>query len=138
MEEDNNLSEDVNANSDNCYNNQLEQENKKQSKGQEKKQKNKKSFFVEYIRWPLLVLLIVLVLSFSFGVLSELALNGATIAIAIVVILVFLVLSVLTDIVGVAITAVDISPFRAMSAKKVAGAKEAVFLIKNEDHFRTF
>ena len=104
-----------------------------QGKQNNKKGKSKKSFFSEYLRWPLLVLVIVLAISFSFSVLSQLALDGATVAIAIAVIFVFLVLSVLTDIVGVAITAVNITPFRSMSAKKVKGAKEAVVLIKNAD-----
>lgn len=98
-----------------------------------KKQKTKKSFFREYLSWPFVVLITALIVSFSFGVLSAIALNDSALIIAIVVILVFLVISVITDIFGVAITAVDIKPFRSMSAKKVKGAKEAIVLIKNAD-----
>lgn len=120
---------------ENQTDNEITQDNKKESSQskQTKKGKDKKSFFSEYLKWPLMVLAIVLAISFSFSVLSQLALDGATVAIAIAVIFVFLVLSVLTDIVGVAITAVNITPFRSMSAKKVKGAKEAVVLIKNAD-----
>jgi len=119
-----------------CINNKTVTENLDEdvtfeSRRKGKKQKQKKSTFVQYFRWPLIVLCIVLVVSFSFGVVSEIALSNASLAIAIIVILVFLVISILTDIVGVAITAVDIKPFRSMSAKKVSGAKEAVVLIKN-------
>ncbi len=97
------------------------------------KVREQKSFFKEYLRWPLIVLFTAMIISLSFSVLSEIALDGSTLAVAIAVIVVFMVISVLTDIIGVAITAVDITPFRSMSAKKVSGAKEAIVLIKNAD-----
>lgn len=99
----------------------------------QKKAKEQKSFFKEYLRWPLIVLFTALIISLSFSVMSEIALDGATLAVAISVIVVFMCISVITDIIGVAITAVDITPFRSMSAKKVKGAKEAIVLIKNAD-----
>ena len=69
----------------------------------------------------------------AFGVLSEVALNGANIFIAIAVIIVFLIISIITDMIGVAVTACDIKNFRAMAAKKVRGSKEAIMLKKNAD-----
>lgn len=98
-----------------------------------KKAREQKSFFKEYLRWPLIVLFTALFISLGFSVLSEIALDGSTLAVAIAVIVVFMVISVITDIIGVAITAVDVTPFRSMSAKKVKGAKEAIVLIKNAD-----
>lgn len=95
--------------------------------------KKKKSIFVEYFRWPLIVLIVSLFLSFSFSFLSELALNNASLVIAIVVILVFMFISIITDAVGVAVTAAVEIPFRAMAAKKVKGAKESIILINNAD-----
>jgi CBS domain containing-hemolysin-like protein len=74
-----------------------------------------------------------LALSFTFGFLSELALTDANIIVAILVIVVFMFISVITDIIGVAVTAADVSPFRSMSAKKIKGAKEAIILIDNAD-----
>lgn len=100
------------------------------SKKNIKKQKN---IFTEYFRWPLIVLAVSLILSFSFSFFSELTLNDASMIIAIVVILVFMFVSILTDIIGVAITAANETPFRAMAARKVKGAQESIILINNAD-----
>jgi CBS domain containing-hemolysin-like protein len=97
------------------------------------KKKKNKNWFNEYLRWPLIVLAVSLFLSFTFSFLSELALNGASLVIAIIVIVVFMFISVITDIIGVAVTAAVEVPFRAMAAKKVKGAKESIILINNAD-----
>ena len=111
-------------------------ENIKENTGKkikQKKQNQKENKFKEYFGWPLIVLSTSLLLSFSFSFISELALNDANIIIAILVIVVFMFISVITDIIGVAVTAADVNPFRSMSAKKIRGAKEAIILIKNAD-----
>ena len=94
---------------------------------------NKKSIFREYFRWPLIVLVASLFLSFSFSFLSELALNNANLIVAILVIVAFMFISVITDIIGVAVTAADEGPFRSMASRKIKGAKEGIILIKNAD-----
>ena len=87
------------------------------------------------IIWSLKVLMLSFALSMCFGVLSELFLSGTGVIIAILVIVVFMCISILTDMIGVAVTAADIQPFRAMASKKIRGAKEAIRLIKNADKF---
>ena len=99
---------------------------------QTKKNKNT-NIFKEYFRWPLIVLVVSLFLSFSFSFFSELTLNNANIIIAIVVILVFMFISIITDAIGVAVTAAVEVPFRAMASKKIKGAKESIILINNAD-----
>ena len=94
---------------------------------------NKVSIFKEYFRWPLIVLVVSLFLSFSFSFLSELALSNANLIIAILVIVVFMFISVVTDIIGVAVTAASEEPFRAMASRKIKGAKESIILVKNAD-----
>lgn len=98
-----------------------------------KKKKKKLSKFNLWFRWPLIVLFISFFLSLFFGVLSEIAMSNANIFVAIVVVLVFLFIAILTDMIGVAVAACDTTPFRAMAAKKVRGAKEAIKLVKNAD-----
>lgn len=98
-----------------------------------KDQSTKKNVFVEYLRWPLIVLFVSLILSFSFSFFSELALNNANLIIAIIVILVFMLISIITDAIGVAVTAAIETPFRAMAARKIKGAKEGIILINNAD-----
>lgn len=97
------------------------------------KKKMNKNIFKEYFRWPLIVLAVSLILSFSFSFFSELALNNASLLIAIIVILVFMFISIITDAIGVAVTAAVEVPFRAMAARKIRGAKESIILINNAD-----
>ena len=97
-------------------------------KDHSRKKKNR-NWFNEYLRWPLIVLVVSLFLSFTFSFLSELTLNGANLILAITVIVVFMFISVITDIIGVAVTAAVEVPFRAMAAKKVKCAKESIILI---------
>ncbi len=103
-------------------------------KNKKNKKKNKPpSKFSYWWKWPLIVLVLSFCLSLAFGVASELALSGAGVAISIIVIVLFIVISIFADMVGVAVTAADLQPFRAMASKKVRGAKEAITLIKNAD-----
>lgn len=98
-----------------------------------KKKSKKKSKFALWYKWPLIVLFLSFILSMAFGVLSEIALNNASVIISVVVILIFLFISIITDMIGVAITAADMRYFRAMASKKVRGAKEAIMLKKHAD-----
>lgn len=98
-----------------------------------KKTQKKQSKFAIWFRWPLIVLVTSFCLSMAFGVLSEIALTNASIIISVIVILVFLVIAIVTDMIGVAIAACDEKPFRAMDARKIRGAKEAIMLVKNAD-----
>ena len=90
--------------------------------------KNKKSWV-----WPLIVLILAISLSLSFSLLSELVLDGSAIAVAIVVIFVFIFLSIITDMVGLAVASSNIEHFTAMASRKVKGSKQAISLIKNAD-----
>ena len=59
--------------------------------------------------------------------------NNANLIIAIIVIVVFMLISIITDAIGVAVTAAVEVPFRAMAAKKIKGAKESIILINKAD-----
>ena len=98
-----------------------------------KKDKQKQSKFAIWWKWPLIVLGISFILSFAFGLVSEISLSHTGLIVAIVVIIVFAVLSVIGDMIGVAVTAAKLEPFRAMASRKVRGANEAIILVKNAD-----
>ncbi len=98
-----------------------------------KVKKPKPSKFALWWRWPLIVLALSFCLSLAFGVVSQVALTGAGIAISVVVILIFIGIAIFSDMVGVAITAANFEPFRAMAARKVRGAKESIKLIQNKE-----
>lgn len=85
------------------------------------------------LRWSLKILILSLALSLCFGVLSELFLSGTGAIISIIIICVFVAIAIVTDMIGVAVTAADVGPFRAMASKKIRGSKEAIKLINNAD-----
>ena len=81
--------------------------------------------------WSFIVLLLAFSLSVIFGIASEFALNGASVWIAAVIIIIFIAIAIISDMVGVAIASAEIEPFHAMAAKKVRGAKQAIKLVNN-------
>ena len=62
---------------------------------------------------------------------SDKLLSDANLLISVILLLVIVLMGIVFDIIGIAITSVEINPFNAMAAKKVKGAKTAVGLIKN-------
>lgn len=105
------------------------EEEKKKKTSKVKTLKKKKSVW----RWPIRILIITLVLSFSVSVFSEFVLSRTGLVVSIVMLVPLLALAVITDMIGVAVAAADIYPFRSMASRKVRGAKESIYLIKNAE-----
>lgn len=97
------------------------------------KRKNKKAKKQSTNFWPLKILVMAIALSLGFSVLSEYLMGSTGMIVAILVIVVFVSISILTDMIGVAVTACSKEPFMAMCSKKVRGAKEGLMLIRNAD-----
>ncbi len=97
------------------------------------KQKSNKSKNKKMWIWPIIVLILAVFLSLSFSLLSELILDGSAILVAIIVILVFIALAIITDMIGLAVASANIEDFNAMAARKVKGSKQAIALVKNAD-----
>ena len=95
----------------------------------DKKQKKSKDVWL----WPVKILLLALFFSFSFSLLSELALNGTSIIVAIIIVLIFILLGMFFDMIGMAVASCNIEPFTAMASRKIKGSKQAITLIKNAD-----
>ena len=72
-------------------------------------------------------------LSLSFSLLSELVLDGSVLVVAIIVILVFIAIAIITDMLGLAVASANIEDFNAMAARKVKGSKQAITLVKSAD-----
>lgn len=105
------------------------EEDKKKKNDKVKVLKKKNSVW----RWPIRILIITLVLSFSVSVFSEFVLSRTGLVVSIVMLIPLLALAVITDMIGVAVAAADIYPFRSMASRKVRGAKESIYLIKNAE-----
>ena len=106
----------------------------------EKKVEPKKSI-VKW-KWCIKIFFITLLLSFCFSVLSELLLSSTKSVIvtvlSIVVLFVFILIAVFCDMIGVAMTSADSTPFTAMASKKIRGAKETLSLLKSADKASSF
>lgn len=100
---------------------------------EEPKRNNKKIKKQSINFWPLKILILAVALSLGFSLLSEYVMGATGIVVAIIVIVVFVALAIITDMIGVAVTACSKEPFMAMCSKKVRGAKEGLMLIRNAD-----
>lgn len=103
---------------------------------EEKESKPKKT----KIAWayPIRVLLITLSLSLVLNISSEAVLSGVGLIVSILILIVFVGISILFDMIGVAVTAGNIEPFLARASKKEKGAKESIKLIKNAEKISSF
>lgn len=84
-------------------------------------------------KWIITVLLLSFVLSILMSLGSNVVIPKINIYIGIVIILVFIAISIVFDMIGVAITAAEERPFHSMASKKVKGASHSVLFLKNSD-----
>lgn len=85
------------------------------------------------VKWIITVLLLSFVLSILMSLGSNMIIPKINIYIGIVIILVFIAISIVFDMIGVAITAAEERPFHSMASKKVKGASHSVMFLKNSD-----
>lgn len=105
--------------------------------GKRNGKKNKTDKMPQY-RWILRVFFIAVGLSAALSLVSETALDGAEIPVAILALVLFIGLGILFDIVGMAVTAADERPFHSMAAHKEPGAAESLRLLRNASHVSSF
>ncbi len=87
--------------------------------------KNKKS----KDRWPLRVFLIAVALSAVMSFCSSAVLEDSGLWIPILVLVIFILLGIVFDMIGVAVTAADPKPFHSMAAHGEKGGREAIRLL---------
>ena len=82
-------------------------------------------------RWVATAFCLAVTLSAALSLASEAVLGGAGLVVALFILLAFILLGIVFDIIGFAVTAADPKPFHSMAAHKVKGAKESLKLLKN-------
>ena len=85
------------------------------------------------IKWIITVLLLSFCLSILMSLGSNVIIPKINIFVGIVIIILFIAISILFDMIGVAITAAEERPFHSMASKKVKGASHSVKFLKNSD-----
>ena len=105
----------------------------KEPKKQDKK-KNKKP----NTKWLLTITTISFLISFCLSAISELIIPNTFIGISIFLVLIFILIGVIFDIIGLAVATADEKIFHSMATKKVKGAKKAINLINQKDKVSSF
>lgn len=112
--------------------------NKDEKKSLKKQlQRDKKKELINY-GWIIKITLIAFSMSFLFSALSETTIPNVNVILGIIILIFFILIGILFDMVGVAVTAADIAPFNSMSSRKIRGASIAVMFKQNADKVSSF
>lgn len=84
-------------------------------------------------RWVIKIIVMSICISAVFNFVSSEILNGAGYILAFAVLLVFIVIGIIFDMVGMAVASADEVPFHAMSSHRVKGAAESIRLVRNAE-----
>ena len=104
----------------------------KRSKGK------KRSGSAVNVRWILTICTVSFLLSVMMSYVSERALNSVGNAVAFLILLLFILIGILFDIIGVAATAATEKRFHSMAARKVPGAKQSIWIVRNAEKVGSF
>ena len=85
------------------------------------------------VRWVVTVFLVTIVVSGAISLGSEELMANSSILVAFLILLAIVLLGIIFDVVGVAVTSADEKPFHSMAARKVPGAQEAIQLLRNAE-----
>lgn len=88
--------------------------------------------------WVLIITIFSFMLSVFLSFFSSEILSRANIFSSILVVLTIVSIGILFDVVGIAVTAADESPFHAMASRKMYGAKQSIRLIRHADKVSNF
>lgn len=84
-------------------------------------------------RWIITIFLLTIAISAIISFCSSQLMAASTMVVAFVILLVIVLIGIIFDIVGVAVTSADEKPFHSMAARKVIGAQEAIRLLRKAD-----
>ncbi|WP_085991945.1 hypothetical protein [Oceanobacillus senegalensis] len=90
------------------------------------------------LKFSFSIAVITFVLAAIFSVVSSSILSGVVWITGLLIVFLIVLVGVVFDMLGIAATAADETPFHAMAAEKIPGAKEAVYLVRNADRFASF
>ncbi len=106
-------------------------------KNTEKKTKSKKKSSVN-LGWILTISVVSFILSVVLSYISKQALNSVGNIIAFAILIFFVMLGIIFDVIGVAATAATEKRFHSMAARKVRGAKQSIWIVRNAEKVGSF
>lgn len=109
----------------------------KKNDGIQKELRKKKKELVDK-KWIIQIIGMAFLISFVFSFLSETTIPKVNVFLEIIILILFILIGILFDIIGVAVTSSDEAPFHSMNSRKVKGADIAVMLKQNADKVSSF
>ena len=85
------------------------------------------------IRWVVTIFLVTIVISGTISFVSTEIMEGSSLPVAFAILLAIVLLGIVFDIIGVAVTSADEKPFHSMASRKVPGSLEAIRLLRNAE-----
>ena len=85
------------------------------------------------IRWVVTIFVATIFISGLISFASDAIMASSTMFVAFVILLAIVLIGIIFDVVGVAVTSADEKPFHSMAARKVPGAQEAIRLLRNAE-----
>ena len=84
-------------------------------------------------KWIITIFLLTIAISAVISFCSSQLMESSTMAVAFIILLIIVLIGIMFDIIGVAVTSADEKPFHSMAARKVIGAQEAIRLLRKAD-----
>ena len=88
--------------------------------------------------WPIKAFLLTFALAVVFSMFSEIFMRKMSLPIAILILLVIILIGIIFDAIGIAVTSCDTAPFVSMASKKVRGSKQCIYLLQNASQVSNF
>ena len=85
------------------------------------------------IRWVVTIFLVTIFISAVISFASEEIMAASSMAVAFCILFAIVLLGIIFDVIGVAVTSADEKPFHSMAARKVPGAQNAIHLLRNAE-----
>ena len=85
------------------------------------------------IRWVVTIFLITILISGSISLISDEIMEHSAMPVAFLILFVIILIGIVFDVIGVAVTSADEKPFHSMAARKVPGAMESIKLLRNAE-----
>ena len=86
-----------------------------------------------HIKWVITIFFVTMLVSGGISLLSDALMSNSGIFVAFLILMTIILVGIIFDIIGMAVATADEKPFHAMAARKVAGAKESIKLLRNAE-----
>jgi hypothetical protein len=88
--------------------------------------------------WTLLITVVTFFISIFMSFFSNETIKYASITVSFLIVFGIIIINILFDLIGTAVTAADEAPFHSMASRKLYGARQAIRLIRNADKVSNF